>query len=144
MDMRSRQLVMASGKEMVWRVFQLMVPLATMLMGLLMAILQPLKHLVYLHSPNTPPPSLPAPQNFPDCFSDDEVDCTVSSDGSSLAAPLHSSSSDQSAHHTNSPHSNYFSPSSPTYLSIFSHSPQKLPMTSAGARSKGRFLTRTG
>merc|ERR1719186_1718981 len=145
MDMRSRQLVMARGKEMVWRVFQLMVPLAAMLMALLMSILHPLKQLVYLHPPNTPPPSIPAPQNFPDCFSDDEVDCTVSSDGSSLAAPLHSSSSssDQSAHQSNSPHSNYFSPSSPTSLSIFSQSPLKHTMTSAGSRSKGRFSART-
>merc|ERR1719508_574885 len=134
--------MMARGKEMVWRIFQLVVPLATMLLALLLSILHPLKQLVYVHHPTTPPPSLPAPQNFPDCFSDDEVDCTVSSDGSSLAAPLHSSSSDQSAHQSNTPHSNYFSPSSPTSLSIFSHSPLKHSMT-AGARSKGRFLART-
>merc|ERR1719508_724784 len=136
--------MMARGKEMVWRIFQLMVSLATMLMALLVSVLHPLKQLVYVHHPNTPPPSLPAPHNFPDCFSDDEVDCTVSSDGSSLAAPLHSSSSsDPSDHQFNTPHSNYFSPSSPTSLSIFSQSPLKHTMTSVGSRSKGRFSART-
>jgi len=138
---RSRELVLARGKRMVWRVVQLLVPLATMLMAVVMSILDPLKQLVFL-PPSTPPPSLPAPQNFPDCFSDDEADCTVSSGGSSLAAPLNSSSSsNQSNPFSTTLHSNYFSPASPTSLSI-SNSPPRCPMTSPGSR-KARFLSRT-
>jgi len=152
---RNRELVVARGKEMIWRVVQMFIPLATFLYALLISIINPLKHLLSSTRPPStpPPPSLAtAPLYNPDCFSDDDVDCTVSSAGSSLAAPLHSSNSSdssllqgtsstpggRSAHHTN-----YFSPDSPLPpSSIPSNSPLKRPMTSPGPR-RGRFFART-
>ena len=145
---RNRQLVVARGKEMIWKIMQIFVPVFTFLMALLMSIVAPLKQLVNPLPPSTPPlPCLPTQHNhLPDWFSDDDGDCTVSSTGSSLAAPLHSSSSDQSPstpHHTTN-HSNYFSPDSPSLpLTRETDSPIKRPLTSPGPRSKSRFLART-
>jgi len=141
---RSRQLLINRGKDTVWNFISRLGPMFTFILALVMSIIQPLKHLVYTPPPRTPPPpAIPATQYLPpDCFSDDEADCTVSSAGSSLAAPLQSSSS--SNHSIDqlilspSANSNYFSPASPS-----NYSPVKRPFTSPGPRSKGRFLART-
>lgn len=152
---RGRELVVARGKEMIWRVLQMFIPLATILYALFLSIIQPLKQLIHsTPTPSTPPHTLPTPQYIPpDCFSDDDADCTVSSAGSSLAAPLHSSNSSDNSHWQgagstpggrSAQHTNYFSPESPLSQNSDHReaSPLKRPLTSPGPR-RGRFSART-
>jgi len=153
---RHRELVVARGKEMVWQVVQKFLPLVTVVYALILSVVQPLKQLLLPSPPPTTPPHTAPTQQYSmqDCFSDDDGDCTVSSAGSSLAAPLHSShSSDNDTRQggsntprSNAQHTDYFSPDSPLPHSslndIREASPLKRPMTSPGPR-RGRFFSRT-
>ena len=128
-----------------------------------LSILQPIKqvwyHLVKRSSPpRTPPPfmstsSHSVSQSMPDCFSDDEAEVTLSSSGSSLAAPLDSSYSDRmspSLRHTPHLSSKFYSPvdnsgNGSLIDHSFSYSPmRRRPATSPGPiRARERFFPRT-
>jgi len=142
---RSRELILAKGKEMVWSTVQMFVPLVAVLYALLLSVVQPFKLLISSPTtPTTPPHTVPTQQYIPpDCISDDDGDCTVSSSGSSLAAPLHSSHSSEGSAQKIAHHTNYFSPEDSLGPSNRRESsPLKQAMTSPGPR-RGRFFART-
>jgi len=154
---RDRQLMLAKGKEILCRAIRYLLPLISVLYAFILSVYDPVKQFIFYSArpPSTPPPVTSDPQTQylpPDCFSDDEADCTVSSASSSLAAPLHSSnSSDHSVimgsaftpgSVSNCP-SGFFSPDSPSQSSIKSDSPIRRPMTSPGPKCRNRFFART-
>jgi len=121
------------------------VPLVAVLYALLLSVVQPFKYLISSPTtPTTPPHTVPTQQYIPpDCISDDDGDCTVSSSGSSLAAPLHSSHSSEGSAQKIAHHTNYFSPEDSLGPSNRRESsPLKQAMTSPGPR-RGRFFART-
>jgi len=160
---RSWQLLIAKGKEMVLKCLEFIIPLLTLLFAMLLSILQPIKqvwsNLVKRSSPpSTPPPfmsnsSHSVSQSMPDCFSDDEAEVTLSSSGSSLAAPLDSSYSDRmspSSRHTPHLSAKFYSPvdnsgNGSLIDHSFSYSPmRRRPATSPGPiRARERFFPRT-
>merc|ERR1719188_1966130 len=104
-----------------------------------------------LQPPRTPPPIMSSSSHGStghgpamDCFSDDEADVTVSSSGSSLAAPLlDSSSSDRMSRPsvTSTPHMSsmqFYSPAEVSTNNIsavmdsYNYSPMRRPATSPG------------
>ena len=137
-----RRAVRARGRQLAWdrarhtalRLLHLLVPLIALLLNLILAVVQPLKKLLSQVSPPSTPshkltPTIDCPP--PDCFSEDEADCTVSSSGSSLAVPFDSSPSEHqttsSTCLTSTPRSKFFSPAD---------SPRR-------SARRGRFLART-
>ena len=151
------------GKDLVLRFISLIIPVLTFLYVLITSIAQPLKHMIQQLQnvpPSTPPPimsSSHASTHAMDCFSDDEADVTVSSSGSSLAAPLDSSSSDRMSRPsvTSTPHlatssMQFYSPAdvstntSAVMMESYNYSPMRRPATSPGPmRARARFLART-
>merc|ERR1719394_2005981 len=155
---RSWQLWISRGKDLVLRFVALIIPVLTFLCALVTSIAQPLKHMIHqLQPPSTPPPIMSSSSHGAmDCFSDDEADVTVSSSGSSLAAPLlDSSSSDRMSRPsvTSTPHMSslqFYSPAEVSTNNIsavmdsYNYSPMRRPATSPGPmRARARFLART-
>ena len=159
---RSRQLQLAKARALLVRCALLLVPVLSFLVALVSSVLQPVRQLLH-QLQNTVPPSTPPPHLSSshqsllpamDCFSEDEADVTVSSSGSSLAAPLESSSPSSRmmssvSRLTSTPHlsSQFYSPapdaSGDTAESV-SSSPMRRPATSPGPlRARGRFMART-
>jgi len=165
---RSRQLLISRGRDLFLWLLMTLVPVLSFFLALASSILQPLRQL--LHQLQATPPSTPPPHMSStlgslhpmDCFSDDETDNTVSSSGSSLAAPLDmdSSPSDRmmtslsQSRLTSTPHisAQFFSPDVSRDLVMpsmdardsYTASPMRRPATSPGPlRARARFIART-
>ena len=157
---RARQLMIQRGRDICLWFLMALVPILSFLLSLASSILQPLKQL--LHQLQATPPSTPPPHMSSslgslhpmDCFSDDETDNTVSSSGSSLAAPLDMDSSPlmSQSRLTSTPHmsAQFFSPDVSRELvtmdprDSYTCSPLRRPATSPGPlRARARFIART-
>ena len=154
---RSWQLLISRGQDFLVRLALLFLPLLSLLHSLLSSLARPVKqllsHLQASSHPATPPPSLSTSRLSSHldshCFSDDEDhDMTLSSSGSSLAAPLDSSASERLASIPSTPFSsrNCHSPldsDSPGQESL-GPSPRPRPATSPGPlRARARVFART-
>jgi len=160
---RNWQLLLWRSKDLVVRAALLFLPLLSLLYVFLCSLALPVKQvLAHLQSsgPRSSPHHLPSNlSSHMDCFSDDDNDLTVSSSGSSLAAPLDSSASDRMASIPSTPScpfsvpstpflsSNFYSPADSDFspgLTDLSHSPLKRPATSPGPlRARARVRSRT-
>ena len=162
---RSWQLLLSRSKDFLLRLALVFVPLLSLVYTILSSLALPVKHLLsqpQARGPSPPPPALSTSRlsslNFSG-FSDDEHDMTVSSSGSSLAAPLDSSASDRPGSIPSTPscpHSvpstpflsrNFYSPLESDYSpgqSSLDLSPRKRPATSPGPlRARARVFART-
>ena len=152
------QLMWAKILEMMIKLYQMMLPLLKIILSLITSIGHPIKHFIsqlQATPPSTPPAYLTTSHHSSniDCFSDDDADVTVSSSGSSLAAPLDSSTSDRCSRLTSTPHisTHFFSPETTNNISVggvaadsWCYSPMRRPATSPGPmRARARFLART-
>ena len=93
---RSWELMISHSQDLLLRALKMFLPLFSILFTILSHLTMPFKHFVsQLQScaPRTPPAHLSSHlSSHIDYFSDDDNDMTMSSSGSSLAAPLDSSS----------------------------------------------------
>ena len=164
---RSWQLLISRGQDFLVRLALLFLPLLSLLHSLLSSLARPVKQLLSSlqasSHPATPPPSLSTSRLSSHldshCFSDDEDhDMTLSSSGSSLAAPLDSSASERLASIPSTPSCPLSIPSTPFSSRIFHSpldsdspgqeslgpSPRKRPATSPGPlRARARVFART-
>ena len=157
---RARQLMIQRGRDLCLWLLMALVPVLSFFLALASSVLQPLRQL--LHQLQATPPSTPPPHMSStlgslhpmDCFSDDETDNTVSSSGSSLAAPLDMDSSPlmSQSRLTSTPHisAQFFSPDVSRDLvtmdprDSYTCSPMRRPATSPGPlRARARFIART-
>ena len=165
---RSWQLLLSRSQDLLLRLALVFVPLLSLLYSLLSSLALPVKHLLshlQAEAPATPPPRLSTSRlsSHMDCFSDDEEhDLTLSSSGSSLAAPLDSSASERLASIPSTPSCPASVPSLPSSTPFSSRifhspldsdspgqesldqSPRKRPATSPGPlRARARVFART-
>lgn len=144
---RNRDLMLHRLVEQLLSLFHPLLYIITILLRSFEAIFRwrPFKK----HIPTLTPPTDPkkAWVNVNDAYSDDEHDCTVSSAGSELAAPLQDSSTSSSSDHSNS------SPGARVRKNLSAgpvkeRSPLRRPFTSPGRKLRSaksaKLLTRTG
>jgi len=128
---REREIVLATFLDYLLALVSPIIFLLTWLLGCLedLSKWRPKKRKTSL-SEYTPPAEQVEPGRlwFNDAYSDDENDCTVSSAGSDLAAPLQDSTS---------------SSSNPSPTSSTQRSPVRRPATSPSKKSRARFSART-
>ena len=154
---RSWQLLLTRSKDLLLSAVVIFLPLFSLLHVVLSTLALPLTHFIsqfQTSAPRTPPAHLSSHlSSNMDCFSDDDNDMTVSSSGSSLAAPLDSSASERLASFPSTPSclnsipstpflsSNFYSPADSDYSPSLSS--LKRPATSPGPRARARVLSRT-
>ena len=157
---RSWELMISHSQDLLLRALKMFLPLFSILFTILSLLTQPFKYFVsQLQScaPRTPPAHLSSHlSSHMDYFSDDDNDMTMSSSGSSLAAPLDSSSPERLANFPSTPSglnsisstpflsSNFYSPADSEPGSGLSSLPLKRAATSPGPlRARARVLART-
>jgi len=144
---RNRDLLLRRLMEQLLAIFHPLILVVTFILHSLESLLSWRPFIK--QKPTLTPPADPNKvwANAMDAYSDDEEhDCTVSSAGSDLAAPLQDSSTSSSSDHLASPHSDE-KPRTSSSSDPVKRSPLRRPFTSPGPRRSSKatkLLTRTG
>ena len=155
---RTWELRLSHSKDLLLRALAMFLPLFSLLVTVLSVLVMPVNYFksqLQSSAPRTPPAHLSSHlSSHMDYFSDDENDMTMSSSGSSLAAPLDSSSPERLSSFPSTPSCQHSIPSTPFLSNNFYSpadsdyspglSPLRRPATSPGPlRARARVLART-
>ena len=155
---RTWELRLSHSKDLLLRALAMFLPLFSLLVTVLSVLVMPVNYFksqLQSSASRTPPARLSSHlSSHMDYFSDDENDMTMSSSGSSLAAPLDSSSPERLSSFPSTPSCQHSIPSTPFLSNNFYSpadsdyspglSPLRRPATSPGPlRARARVLART-